>query len=919
MDRVFLLRSLCLLLFPSAFAEEFCHAPRKPAHKLVGLRHKSRYPKRVHMRCHFFPIIAAAAVVSCAGSTRAGTPASAGSSTNRPTFWLIPHTHWEGAVFKTREEYLQMGLPNILTAIRLLKENPDYRFVLDQVAYFRPFLERYPEEAAAFRQFVAEGRLQIVCGLDIMPDDNMPGGESFVRQLLYAKGYCREALGVDVKVGWLLDTFGHHAQMPQILKLAGYNSFWFFRGVTDRKTMPSEFLWQGLDGTRIAAFWLPFAYGHLYGPPKDLARFTEFMKKRYDALAPFARGADRVGLAGVDVSEPELHVPGLVEQFNRQADLPFTLRIGVPTDFEAVVAKRPDRPVITGERNPLFQGIYSSRIELKQWMRQMEGRLISAEKFGALATWLGRPSDDPMTWRAWEPVLFNQTHDLASGVMTDRVYEDTLRGYEFSKRLAEELIETRLDRILSCIDTRGEGVPLVVFNTLGWPRTDLAVAEIGWTAGGVLDFDVSDPSGKVIPSQLLEADRYADGGLKRVKLAFLAREIPALGHGVYHVAPRPATGQSKSSVTDTNRGNLLENDYYRAWVDLETGALTNLVVKAGNWQALSGPANVVAREADNGDFWELYKNLDGFQNVVMSRPLGVPQTGQVHFSTEQATKPGSVRRGPVFSEFRVRHPFGTNSFATIVRLYDGLPRIDFETQILNNEKFVRYRLLVPTAIAQGRNIQEIPFGAIERPAAQEFPAQNWVDYGDGQRGVALLNRGLPGNNVADGTLMLSLLRSTRIQSYGEGGGYERGMSSETGLELGQERTFHYALLPHAGSWRDAQVSRAGMEFNHPLFVRKATAHPGTLPKRWGLLEVSAANVVLSSFKPGQDGATILRIYEAHGTPAQGVTIKLHARILSACEANLMEDSGRRLKVVNDSIAFDLHPFEIKTLKLTLKR
>ena len=65
----------------------------------------------------------------------------------KPTFWLIPHTHWEGAVFKTREEYLDMGLPNILTVLRLLKEHPNYRFVLDQVAYFKPFLERYPEEA----------------------------------------------------------------------------------------------------------------------------------------------------------------------------------------------------------------------------------------------------------------------------------------------------------------------------------------------------------------------------------------------------------------------------------------------------------------------------------------------------------------------------------------------------------------------------------------------------------------------------------------------------------------------------------------------------------------------------------------------------------------------------------------------------
>src|SRR5690242_8870967 len=166
------------------------------------------------------------------------------AASDLPTFWLIPHTHWEGAVFKTREEYLEMGLPHILTAVRLLKEHPNYKFALDQVEYFRAFLERYPEEAPAFRQFVAEGRLQIVGGFNVMPDDNMPSGESFIRQMLYSKGYCREALRTEVTVGWLLDTFGHHAQMPQLLRLAGYRSFWFSRGVADRSKMPSEFLWQ---------------------------------------------------------------------------------------------------------------------------------------------------------------------------------------------------------------------------------------------------------------------------------------------------------------------------------------------------------------------------------------------------------------------------------------------------------------------------------------------------------------------------------------------------------------------------------------------------------------------------------------------------------------------------------------------------
>ena len=202
-------------------------------------------------------------------------------------------------------------MPNILRALRLLKAHPDYRFVLDQVCYVKPFLERYPEEEAAFRKFVGEGRLAIVGGTDVMPDVNMPSGESFVRQMLYGKGYFREKLGVDVTVGWQLDTFGHHAQMPQLLKLGGYTSFWFFRGVADMDT-PSEFLWEGIDGSRIAAFWLPQGYAVTYGSPQTLPAFSWWMRRRFDLLGRQCPFSDRVGLAGADVCKPEEHPPVLV-------------------------------------------------------------------------------------------------------------------------------------------------------------------------------------------------------------------------------------------------------------------------------------------------------------------------------------------------------------------------------------------------------------------------------------------------------------------------------------------------------------------------------------------------------------------------------------------------------------------------------
>ena len=179
--------------------------------------------------CTMVVFVAALSWTSCLAAAQPTTGAKPAAA-KKDTFFIIPHTHWEGAVFKTREEYLEMGLPNILKAIYLLKKYPDYRFVLDQVAYVKPFIERYPEQAMAFRQFVKEGRLQLVLGMDVMPDLNIPGGETLLRQIEYGKTYYRQTFGVDVTVGWFLDTFGHNGQMPQILTLAGYKSFWSQRG-----------------------------------------------------------------------------------------------------------------------------------------------------------------------------------------------------------------------------------------------------------------------------------------------------------------------------------------------------------------------------------------------------------------------------------------------------------------------------------------------------------------------------------------------------------------------------------------------------------------------------------------------------------------------------------------------------------------
>ncbi|HTV56125.1 MAG TPA: glycoside hydrolase family 38 C-terminal domain-containing protein, partial [Terriglobia bacterium] len=629
-------------------------------------------------------------------------------------------------------------------------------------------------------------------------------------------------------------------------------------------------------------------------------------------------------------------LPIMVSKFNSNGDKPFTIRFGAPTDFESVVARRSSEPVISGELNPVFQGTYSSRIELKQRLRNLERILTTAEKLSALDSWLGIQAPPENLARAWEPVLFNEAHDLISGDMVDKVYEDTVRGDQFSEVLGQETAQEGLQALASHVDTRvqaghDEGIPILVFNSLGWSRTDVAMARIGFTEPNVTSIALLDPSGQRIPVQMINPERYAGGGLEDTQIAFVAHDVPALGYSVYEAVPerlastQGETGPEGGTVSTPGSASTvhedvgsIENEYYRASFNLWTGAMTSLLVKqsSGNWEALGRPkGNVVSEEQDGGDFWELYGTLNGGRLTAMTRKSGLPAPDRSHFSDEWVGGNGRTTAGPVFSEFRISHPFGTGAFSTTVRLYHGIRRVDIQTTLVNNDKLVRYRVLFPTSIAEGSRFDEIPFGSMKRATNQEFPAQNWIDWSNGTRGVALLNRGIPGNNVASGTLLLSLMRSATISAYPFVGGYEPGESSDLGLELGVKRTFNYAVAPHAGDWKAARIYRAGLEFNNPLIVRVVSLHSGSLPKRWGLLHVSPANVVMSAFKPSQGGAVVIRVYEASGERTHGATITLPPGATSIDECNLLEDPVSRVSISRKVLTFDLAPYQIRTFIL----
>ena len=86
---------------------------------------------------------------------------------------------------------------------------------------------------------------------------------------------------------------------------------------------------------------------------------------------------------------------------------------------------------------------------------------------------------------------------------------------------------------------------------------------------------------------------------------------------------RRATAESKPETNGEGPADSIENEHYRATLNARTGEMTGLTVKSGDWQVFDAPANVVVRQHDTGDSWELYRPLDGGSRIAMRNPQPV--------------------------------------------------------------------------------------------------------------------------------------------------------------------------------------------------------------------------------------------------------------------------------------------------------
>ncbi len=359
------------------------------------------------------------------------------------------------------DETVAVTLDTFRTMLALLRDYPQFKFSQSQASVYQ-IVETYaPELLPEIKQRIHEGRWEVTASTWVEADKNLPNGESQARHLLLTRRYLRQLLDLkpeNFSLDFEPDTFGHSANVPEILASAGVKYYYHCRG--DKN--PSLYRWLAPSGKSILAYLEPFWYLGYVDP--SLARFVPSFCQQFGldmALRVYGVGDHGGGPTRRDLQR--------ILDMDTWPVFP-TLRFGTFAEYFAQVEKIAGRlPEVKGEMNFVFTGCYSSQSRIKKANRLAEAALDVSERFCALAATSGAAYPHTAFTKAWRNTLFNQFHDIipGSGVIDTREY--ALGLFQESLALANSQKMRAFQALLPPeeIDHPQEGAPAVTSEGAG--------------------------------------------------------------------------------------------------------------------------------------------------------------------------------------------------------------------------------------------------------------------------------------------------------------------------------------------------------------------------------------------------------------------------------------------------------------------
>lgn len=828
--------------------------------------------------------------------------------TDRWILNICPFLHFDNSRSRTYEHYVSIGSWNVKSVLDYLDVDPTHKFCLDQVTLLEGFKKLFPNYWDALHQRVLEGRVEIVGGTYVMPDLVLPDGESIVRQYLYGVQFLRQELGIDVRTGWAIDSAGHPSQMPQILRLCGMDSYYFWRGMAFDS--PSEFIWKAPDGSQVIAAWLSQGYdctAWLSENQRDA--FTRILRI-VDAMGSHAVSNNLLIPVGGDMVPPLPHLADIVHRWN--ATFPdVKMAIVTPREFidkaKTVQGRMPaiQGGLYGGRFASMHQGGLSARIKLKVLNRKLENLLYLVELYMGMA---GEHSKIPQVENLWRVLLFNQDHNIIRGALADEPYRLALKRYQQAILQAEELLESSVALVVSQIGKTSENASVVVTNPLPWSRTDFVRIELDQSKQRLGAFEVHDPDGRSIPFQVLNDPK--DSNL--IDLAFVALEMPALGHRVYSIVPVEKPPEFPSSIR-TGR-NWIETSSFVLEFDEFSGALMRFFDKESQSEILRDRGNYITMEADVGDLYEFSGSCRSTKESEVS-------------TLRSGCKMQVIESGPVRATMEVSGDFNGCTRRQRVSVHEGMRRVDFETDLDYRGQEKRVRLNFPLNLFSDNVTVGSQFAAEKRVAMPHgsrpqtdgngvlFHALDWVDCAGPDLGLCFSAIGLHEYEFTDGMLSATLLRSVNYLSRGKD---DDVIETETAREVGTH-SFRYSLIPHKGMWDEAKVWKASAEHRLSLMAYVQENANGNLPLEASFLEIQGMDLALSCLKPTENsGEFVLRVYEMEGK--EGIaSLRFSYDLETVNLIDLCERDMGEIGIQGKTVRVPVGPHSIVTLRVKTKR
>ena len=851
----------------------------------------------------------------------------------KPTLYLIPCNHFDLAWRRTFRvdmknngrtfiPYAKIEQYYIEDNIKLCEKYPEYKFCIESFSVLDEYLRRFPKMKEKIVSLAKQGKIFVLGSGYAIIDANMVSGETLVRNFLYGTLEAEELLGQKNRQGFRADAFGNSAQLPQILRGCEMeHAFQLSYALPDGK------YWRGIDeSTVFIDYFKNVGNGGNAAkyPPCPACKGTGKIKGKI-CESCHGRGidvtVDEKRYWPFQVNEEELNENGTgyillapeeflpkeatllrAREFAKKYDIKFVTPEEPLTEFEDALKRIDDKDLTeinsSAELNTAQTGCYVTRIKSKQVLHRQEYSMLSLEVLSSMVWLKGNNYPFKSIKNIWHELFFTAFHDCVTGTVVDPAYKEL----EVSRSKIDKQIASLTDKAIVKLAAEKDGT-VTLLNVNGFSYKGTAKVKI---SKGIKNATFTCVNGNC-KCEVIDISTTEDGNYATV---FVDSISP------FTAVSFKITASENCVSLPMSKDREIENSRFRITAD-ENGIceifdkkLNKIILGLGKYR----PSEFIL-EHDEGDPWRtLSHDRDRIPLSKNTRLISVEKGEHIQRMRFSVSTPG-------FPEFHYIE--GALEATYSVTLIEGSDRIDFHTDVYWNNFNHRLRIAFPSTFS-GAGIYGIPYGMIERKEYEpqyirvpgingDYPAQNWGGIQGDEASFAVLNRGTPCYNTEfdaeqDRTdLFITVLRSPGVPSeLHEPNNYT--MTDWDGMRDVGNHSFDYSLCVYDNGFGDNSVVSDSVNYcSAPIAVCGELDLPD-LPK------VDSKNAAVMSVKASEDGkALVLRINEYHGKEGN-VNIELPAWVNYVEKVNMLERKGEKLEVSDNSVSYNVHPYEITTLK-----